>query len=380
MRQLFILFPLFLLLLTACGGEEETKISLPSEAPVENTNEVKLTQKQFDLGLMKLGKMETSTFKKEIKATGTLDVPPENKASVSVYFGGYVKKIKLLPGEKVKKGQTLFVLENPEYIQLQQDFLEIKSKLNYLKQDNERQSSLASENISSKKTAAKAEAEYKMALVQYEGLKKKLGLMGINTTALNEGNLRSMINVVSPISGYITAVNASSGMFLNPSDVAVTITNESVIHVELTLFEQDIDAIRVGQEVSFHLQNSSEEYKAVVHLINKAVDPIKRTVNVHCDLKNEKLSPRFTPGMYVEAALTSSTKKALSLPRSAVVQQDGTNYVLVLKKQNNQGYVLEKKKISVGTSNEYYIEVDNFKDWNSEQQFLINGAFNLIQD
>lgn len=364
-------------ILASCGGEKTVK---KETVPEGTSTDVLVTDRQFKLGKMELGTMTLQDFHKSIKANGMLDVPPENKVTVSVYFGGYVKDIQLLPGQKVSKGQKLFVLENPDYVQVQQDFLEAKSRLSYLKQDFERQKTLSVDNVSSQKTFSKAESDYKMVYAQFESLKKKLSLMNIDPSKVTETNLRSTVTITAPISGYVTAVPISKGMFLNPSDVAVTITNGSIIHVELTVFEQDLSAIEIGQQVKFRLQKDDQEYWAVVHLINKAIDPVKRTINVHCDLKTESQSALFIPGMYVEAEIETKQSKSLSLPASAVVNAGKAYYVLTLKNKSDKGYLFEKKVVKTGESTTDYIEILNAGDFDSNTSFLTNGAFNLIKD
>jgi membrane fusion protein, heavy metal efflux system len=370
---------LFLLIgiLASCGAEE---VKDEQTAPQTTSTDVEITNRQFGMGKMELGNLSSNPFHKSIRANGMLDVPPENKATVSVYFGGYVKDVQLLPGEKVSKGQKLFVLENPDYVQVQQDFLEAKSRLRYLKQDFERQNSLSADNVSSQKTVSKAESDYKIAYAQYESLKKKLGLMNIDPSSVSETNLRSTIVVSAPISGYITGVAITKGMFLNPADVAVTIMNGSVIHVELTVFEQDLKAIEIGQQVKFRLQKDEKDYFAVVHLINKAIDPIKRTINVHCDLKTESQASLFTPGMYIEAEIETTQSKSPSLPLSAVINAGEENYVLRLKEKTSKGYVFERKLVQVGESNDGFVAILNATDFDANSSFLTNGAFNLIKD
>lgn len=364
-------------LLTSCETEDQKPKETGPEAKPETLS---VTPKQFQLGKLKLGTFSQQEFHKSIHATGMLDVPPENKVTVSVYFGGYVKDIQLLPGQKVSKGQKLFVLENPDYVQVQQDFLETKSKLSYLKQDFERQKSLSIDNVSSQKTASKAESDYRMAYAQLESLKKKLSLMNMDPSKVSETNLRSTITVFAPISGYVTAVPISKGMFLNPSDVALTITNGSIIHVELTVFEQDLSSIAIGQEVKFRLQNDNREYLAVVHLINKAIDPVKRTINVHCDLKTESQAALFIPGMYVDAEIATTQSKSPALPATAVVNVGNSYEVLVLKSKSGKGYEFERKTVKTGESTDDFIEIGNAADFGPETSFLINGAFNLVKD
>lgn len=379
MNPIKILFPVTLmLLLAACSTDETTTVEPESKATVSEL--IELTKAQFDLGEMEIGGFSQHTFKRVIKSTGSLDVPPENKSTVSAYFGGYVKTISLLQGQKVRKGEVLFTLENPEYIQVQEDFLEAKSLLSYLKADFERQKSLSTDNVSSRKTFEKAESDYRITFARYESLKRKLQLMNIEPAKITETNLRTTIAVTAPISGFVTSVLATKGMFLNPSDVALTIISTDHMHIELSIFEQDLSTVKIGQEVAFRLQNSPTIFSASVYLINKAIDPDKRSIKVHCHLKNETDAQQFTPGMYVEADIFTSSEKSESLPVSAVVSIENRQFVLVKKRSTKNGYLFEQKEVKVGQTVDDFVHILNAHEFDQNVEFLTNGSFNLIKE
>ncbi|HMQ63851.1 MAG TPA: efflux RND transporter periplasmic adaptor subunit, partial [Flavilitoribacter sp.] len=253
MIKYHLLIAVLVLILPACSEKKpETMPETDGAAATDAEDLITLSPAQFESSGMQTGQMADQVFSKAIKANGMIDVPPENQASVSAYFAGYVKDIRLLPGEKVAKGQLLFTLENPDYVGMQQDYLEAKGQLSYLKADYERQKTLAEDNVTSQKNFLKAESEYNVTMARFESLKKKLSLMNIDPGQVSEGNLRSTINIVAPISGYITGVNANKGMFLNPSDVAVTITHVDHVHLELNVFEKDIQLVKEGQLIRFN--------------------------------------------------------------------------------------------------------------------------------
>ena len=368
----------------ACSGNEKEATQInTSESKVETeskTDYITVTKSQFESSNMKLGKISEQQFSAVIKTNGEIGVPPENQASVSVYFGGYVKSLSLIEGQKVKKGQTLFTLENPEYIEIQKSFLEYKSQIAYLKSDFERQKELAKDNVVSQKTFLKAETDYNVALVNLESLKKKLKLMNINPDNLSITNLNSIISVKSPISGYITTVNISKGMFLNPSNVAIKIVNTEHIHIELNVYEQDLPKLNIGQKVNFKLQNNSAVYSAKVHLINKVIDTETRLVNVHCHLINEDETNLFTPGMYLEAEILTKSKTSFALPENAVVNIEDSYYALVLVKEKNEEYTFEKVELNIGTTQSGMIEILNTNLIQKSPTFLTKGAFNLINE
>lgn len=370
-----------LLLFAACSSKNDTATS-DNVTNNKSAGEVyELSTTQFNSSDMKLGKLEMKEFSDVVKANGVFVVPPQNNASISSYFGGSVKDIELIPGQRVKKGQVLFTLENPEYVQLQQDFLESQGQLTYLKSDYERQKNLAQDNVTSQKNYLKSESDYTVTRVKYESLRKKLELLNINPNMLTIDNIRTSVNVIAPINGYVTEVNISRGSFLNPSDVAMVIVDADHLQLKMNIFEKDLAKVKVGQTIHFRIQDDhSKDYEGVVYMVNKTVDAEKRTIGVHGHLKDEKLTNRFNPGVYLEAEIYTTSDSRSSLPQEALVEVDDKYYVLVLDKSSNENYSFIKKEVNVGVSNNDNIEILNAHDFNENTEFLVKGAFNIIKE
>lgn len=375
------LFIMAAISLASCTSESEPAgVSMISTAPVAD-NVYELTQTQFTSSDMKLGKIEMTSFHEIVKANGIFDVPPENRATVSTYFGGTVKKIQLLPGEQIEKGQLLFTLENPDFVEIQQDYLQAKGQLKFLKSDYERQQNLVKDNVTSQKKYLQAESDYTVTRVKLESLSKKLEMMGINPRSLSVDNIRTTISITSPINGFVTEVNIARGAFLSPSQTAIAIVNTDHLHLELSIFEKDLPKVRVGQPINFKLQEgNTKTYKASVYLVNKTVDADSRTIGIHGHLSDEKMLSRFTPGMYVEADILTTSESRASLPEDALVEIDGQYYVLALSSSSTQGFSFIKKEVKKGTSNNGYVEILNPQDFKNNAQILIKGSFNLITE
>ena len=171
-------------LTTSCSKNESSENGIEvTEAP-EDSREIILTEEQFQTMKMEWGPLHTGEFSEEITVQGSIQIPVEGMREISAYYGGYVQDLKLLEGQPVRKGEVLFTLENPDFIRLQQDYLETKSQLTYLKAEFERQQTLAAEQISAKKNYLKAEADYQSAMAKAESLKKQLSLIQINADQL----------------------------------------------------------------------------------------------------------------------------------------------------------------------------------------------------
>jgi len=365
------------IILVSCNSKNKETNILEEGAKVSENNIIKVTETQFQSSNMELGTITKQEFTTIVKANGVFDVPPENKALISAYFAGYVKNISLLPGDIVKKGQPLFTLENPEYVQIQQDFLEAKSKLNYLKSDYERQKTLIADNITSQKNFLKSESEFKVTQAQYQSLHKRLSLMNINANTLTGESISSTIVVTAPISGIVTSIEASKGMFLNPSDVALTITNTDHLHLELKIFEKDLPFVKVEQPIKIRLQNDlNQEYQGIVHLINRSINTKERTIDIHGDLVNEEDAKLFAPGMYLEADIITSSKVFDALPIEAVINFENKYYGLL--KQSGDSF--KKVILNTGASSNGYVQILNANDFEPNSEFITKGAFNLIRE
>lgn len=366
-------------LLYSCNSDPAIKAQNPSES--QDNTEVELTVQQFQSSDMQLGYMLSQPFHEKVKATGMIDVPPQYRAEVSSNFSGTVGHIKLIPGQYVDKGQLLFTIQNPDFVQVQQDYLEAQGQLDYLRSDYQRQKRLRKDNVVSEKVYLKAKSDYTVTQIRYESLAKKLSLMNINPRKLSTRNMITKIGVYAPISGYVTDVRLSEGAYLSPSVTAVSIINTFHLHAELDIFEKDIDKIKIGQELDFKTQsNRHAVYPATVHLINRTVDPEKRTISIHAHLKKESQRNNLDPGMYVEAQIYTSTSSKYALPKDAVVEADGLYYVLMLDKRTDKTYHFVRKEVKPGETYDDHIEILNFKTFDLNSKFLIKGAFNLIKD
>ena len=86
-----------------------------------------------------------------VQGTATVEVNANERIQVTSPFGGYVVSSNVIPGQQVKVGQVLGVIENPEYIVLQQDYLLAKNEFELLEKNAKRQEELAASHATSEK-------------------------------------------------------------------------------------------------------------------------------------------------------------------------------------------------------------------------------------
>jgi len=374
MNKIYIL--LFSMVLVACGNAEK-KAEIVPETETHN-DEITITKAQFEGEKMAFDTLAEYDFNETIKVNGMIDVPPHNKSSVTTFTGGYITKTPLLIGDSVKKGQLLVTLENPEFVELQQNYLEVSEQLNYLKSEFNRQKTLFEEKITSEKNYLKAESAYKSNLAHYNGLRKKLQMLNLNPSSVEQGRISSTINLYAPISGHVTKVNVSNGTYVSPSDVIMEIVDIDHIHLELSVFEKDIMQIKKNQKILFTIPEASNKtFEAEVHLVGTTIDEQTRRVKVHGHVDNDK--ENFIVGMFVDADIIVDSTKSIGLPKEAIMEVDDAFYVLVLEEQQDEEFYLEKVKLELGKQTETNVEILNAKVL-KDKQILVKGNSMLLND
>lgn len=367
------------LLFLSCGSEKAADIKSEEEHGHHDESVVELTETQFKSATIATGKLEIRNMSGTINVNGMLDVPPQNLVSMSVPYGGTVRQTDLLQGMKIARGQVLVTLEHPDYIQLQQDYIDAKSKLSFMELELKRQEELQKENVNAAKTYQQIVSEYESLKGRVNGLEQKLSMINITPQQIRENGITKQVKLYAPISGYVTQVNVNIGMYVNSNDIICKLVDTRHLHAELTVFEKDIPSLKAGQKVRFNFNNESKERTATVYLIGKEITE-DRTVRVHCHLDSE--DPNLLPGMYLKAYIETKSKGVWVLPSKAVVQADGKNYIFVSKgteqEEGKTMYHFEKKEVSTGISDNGFTEILLSDDLEKNADIVTTGAYDLL--
>ena len=364
-----LLFVAPILILTSCGSKktaEETTDSTVVESSIAN-----LSVKQVQSIGITTGSLEQKTFSTILKVSGRIDVPPQNLISVSVPMGGYLKSSHLIPGMFVHKGESIAIIEDQQYIQLQQDYLITQSKISFLENEYQRQKELNLSKASSDKVFQQAEMELKTQKILVKAFAEKLKLIGINPEKLNENSISKSINIYSPINGYVSKVNVNIGKYIAPTDVMFELVNTSDIHLALKVFEKDLDKLSIGQKVMAYTNTyPDKKYPCEILLIGKSLNE-ERNTEVHCHF--EAYDKALIPGTYMNAEIAITNAKSYVLPEDAVVRFENEHYVFV-KKSATQFEMIE---VQIGNTEKGFTEIIKTENLNN-QTFVIKGAYSLL--
>ncbi len=366
MKNLFIIFSIAFLI-TSCKNNK------PAEEikKTETGNTITLTEAQMNNAHIETGSIEQKEIGSILKVNGRIDVPPQNMVSVSVPLGGYLKSTQLLPGLHINKNEVIAVVEDNQYIQLQQDYLTAKAQLSLNESDYNRQKDLNTSKASSDKVFQQAQSAFETQKILVKSLEEKLKLVRINPNNLSVSNISRSINVYSPIDGFVTKVNVNIGKYVTPGDVLFELVNPSDIHLNLKVFEKDLDKIFIGQHVNSYTNDSPDKkYPGDIILISKDVSP-DGIIEVHCHFDN--YDKNLLPGMYMNAEIELKNKTHNVLPNEAFVRFEGKDYIF----ENTGKNKFEMREIEIGKSENGFTEIVSEKDL-SGKTLVTKGAYILL--
>lgn len=287
-----------------------------------------LTPEQIKAVGITLGNIENKNLTATIKANGALRVPNNKKANATSLYGGVVKDLRVQLGDFVRKGQVIATIENPQFVQLQEEYITIDSRITLAQQELNRQKELNQGNAGALKNLQTATADFNALLARKASLQKQIQLMGINPSSVSRENLRAALVVTSPVSGTISSEFAKIGSYVDVSSPVVEIVDNSLLHLDLQVFERDLPYMKVGQMVNFTITNNPQvTYSAKVFNIGSSFENESKTVAVHCTVVGNKTG--LIDGMNITGMVSVENVMASTVPNDAIVEADGKFYVFV---------------------------------------------------
>ncbi|MFK7049787.1 efflux RND transporter periplasmic adaptor subunit [Flavobacterium columnare] len=381
--KFFLLLNIFVLVLFSSCKENKKEDSHEKKSE----NEVALTKAQYKTIGIETGKIESKNLNSAIKASGYTTVPPQNKANVSTLINGIVKDIYVLEGTYVEKGKVLATIQNLEVTKIQEDYQTAVANIDYLQLEYNRQKTLSDEDVNPKKTFQEVKSKLTIEKAKAQAAKNKLQALNISLKGST-----SLIPILAPISGYIGKINITKGAFTDTGLALFEVVNNSEMHLDLNVYEKDLDKIAVGQEVDFILTNQSNRMiKGKIFGINKSFSNESKTVAVHAKI-NPSYSKDLITGMYVTANINVTNQTVLALPKDAVVRNGEKYYIYIQedshKEDPKEAHENEKEEeneihfkaleVVPGTTDLGYTEIKLIESIPSNTKIVTKGAFYLL--
>ncbi len=348
----------------------------------EEEGVVAISRQQAETIGLETKPLETRNLGNNVKVTGRLELFPQDKANISPFLGGNVRSIKVIEGDKVRKGEVLAYLEHPDIISMQQEYQEKNDELVFLEQDFERKRTLYDKGVSSGREFQMAQSKFRSTTSSVNGLKSKLRLLGIDPSKVEEGQIYSAIPLTTPISGYVDEVMVNLGDYVAPQTKMFAVSDNSKIHLDLKVYEKDIPKVKVGQKIHFTVASKPDELlTAEVHSIGKTFEEDPKALHVHADIDNK--NGDLLPGMYVEGRIVQGEKSVFAIPEVAIVKEGEQSYIFVL---DNEGKPEENRlkykriPVSTGVNDLGFVEIDLPTGTAENIRIVTNGAYTLSSE
>lgn len=392
MKKLKYIIPAIIIssLLISCNANKE-KVETEEHGEQEhvhneeNENEVTLSEAQVKAIKLEFGKIEMKELKDAIKANGFLKVPNQNKAQVTSLYSGQIKSIQVQPGDYVGKGQTIAVIENPNQIMIQEQYLTVIGQIQMTQTEVKRQKELYEGNAGALKNLQYAESQLRTLQTQRASLAKQLQMMGINPGSVSAKNLNSTMTVKAPISGVIATVLVDIGSYVDVSFPIVEMVDNSNLHLDLDVFEKDLPKIQKGQLIHFTMTNNpSKEYDAEIFSIGSTFEDQSKSVPVHARVKGEKTG--LIDGMNVVAIISIGNNLVSAVPSDAVVNVGAEDFIFIQKivphehseEEHEHKYTFEKIPVVKGTSDIGFTQITALKSIPENAKIVTKGSFFIL--
>ncbi|MBK7800073.1 MAG: efflux RND transporter periplasmic adaptor subunit [Saprospiraceae bacterium] len=392
---------------------EEAGHSEESHDEHENDNTAMLTAEQMKSIKIELNGIEKKQLTASLKVNGLLKVPNQNKANATALLGGVIKSILVQTGNTVRKGQVLATITNNSFITMQEEFISVSAKTDLAQLENNRQKELLQGNAGALKNLQTTETELKILRSRKASLQKQLELIGINSVSLSSENIQSVVNISSPISGTISTVLINIGSYVDASNPIAEIVDNNQLHLDLYVYEKDLQKLKVGQTIHFTLTNNpGKEYDAEVYAISNTFEQNTKAVAVHAMVKGNKQG--LIDGMSITALISLENATVDAVPTNAIVNHEGQDYIFIVtdahgeeehhehneagedahqhdehghkhneKEKNGHdeeegGTTFEKIPIRKGTTDVGYSEITLLKEIPKDAKIVTNGAFFIL--
>ena len=335
-----------------------------------------LTQEQAKTIGLKFGDFSSIKVNDYVKATGVLGLPANAHSSVSAKASGIIRGTKkFVEGGYIKKGEIIAYLENPDFITVQQEYLEIQAELALQKLELDRQKTLVNGNAGVERDLQQAQAKVKILSTKASGISKKLEYLGIPITHLTPDNIRDRIAITSPSTGYISEIDYHNGMYAERSTMLMDVISSQHLHLELDVFESDISKVKQGLKISYSVPAlGSQIFEGIVNVIGKEFDSQAKTVRVHGHLEGEK--PQFIKDLFVNAKIWLSDSTVDALPEKAVITDGATSFIFAANDADQENEIeFEKLSVIAGSTSDGYTTIKLVDTIPDGMKIVTEGAY-----
>lgn len=329
----------------ACGRHAGKSSS--EEPPA---SEVWLTDAQVAEAKVKTAPLEEQTVDDVVVTSGKVTFDELRVNHVFTPVSGRVTQVLVVPGQRVKKGDVLAILESPDIGIASADLQKAEAERIAAEHDLERQKELLAAHASSERDYEQAEDNARKARAEVDRAKQKARLLRAGTKVSQTYAIRSEID------GEVVVRNVTqgaevAGQYGGGAAVELfTVAELDRVWVVADVYEMDVARVKVGSKVAIKLFAFPDRvFHANVEWVAGTLDPATRTAKVRCVLDNADRA--LKPEMYATLYISVDERRALAIPRSALLRAGEQTAIFVERERRPDGrHVYAKVPITVDES------------------------------
>ena len=373
MRTSIFSFLIGMATLMSCSNQPNNNAPAQPETAAAET--FALDGKAADQEHITYGKASMQTFTDIVKANGSMKVLPQSEASVASPIGANVKRILVVEGQRVGRGQTLAIVSHPDLLDLQGRYLAASSRMEYVAKEYQRQKTLYASKVGAGKDFQLISSEYRQLQAELNVTGRQLSLFGISLSAVRAGRTVAAIAIKSPIAGTVETVAATVGQYADPQSSLFTIVNTNNIYADVLVFENDLGKVKAGSEVELASKSSPGKYAGKVVSVGNMFDSNTRAVHVRVAITSGR--DRLVPGSYVTATIRSGGTRRLAVSQDAIATDGDRHYVFIAKKDGGR-MVFTPREVRTGQSANGFTEI--VSGLAASETIAQTGAYTLMSE
>jgi RND family efflux transporter MFP subunit len=362
-----LLFLPILLSLLGCGNDGETRTR---EATLSKEDALK----PKEVSVEEVGKRN---FDRSVRFTGTLQ--PENHAGLRALVEGTIDKFPVEIGDRVEKGQILFLVRLVDYeLRVRQALSAIRVaeateqtyrvSVEEAEREKLRMENLYKEGSATEQMRDRAGTEHARAVALLEQARATVlqARVGLDTArqALED------CTVAAPYAGFVTGKFREQGEYVRRGEVIVEIMDLSSLEAEVALPERYFESVSPGAPVPIEVGSVSMQVNGEVVAVNPKIDPQTRTFLIKVRVDNQE--GRLKAGLFCSGLLSlPSVQGGIAVPSAAVLNDEGRSYVWVAK-----AGMVKRRVIQVGATAEGFVEVTDGLE--TGEKVVVEGTGGLM--
>lgn len=289
-------------------------------------------------GLLKVGVVGRRAVEAPIALTGVIRFDGRRVASLSPPMESVIRRVLVIPGQRVTKGQPLVEVESIALGETESSYLEAQAALRLARENLDRQETLRRERIAAEKDYLQARQDYEVADIRVTsavGKLRRLGRTADDLAGLDEHRTPGgTLTLRAPGPGAVLELNAIPGKAAGPTDIVAVIGDPSTVWLVADLHEGDLSrtAGLAGAEDLKALVTVAaypdREFPGKVVAIDPGMDEATRTLKLRVEIADS--GGLLCAGMFAGVRLLPSLREDVTaVSRSSVFSDEGRSFVFL---------------------------------------------------